>query len=177
MNLSVYVYGDRAEASVRKAIKLAEEKGASIADYPASADVAIAPMLQQFLTMEEIEAPRYGTLIFHPSLLPRHRGRDAIAWALEAGEAYTGATWFWADEGVDSGPICEQEVLAVKPGIHPITFYMKKVIPSCLRMLGYILDDLDAGYVRRRPQNEADAQMEPRFSEEAAAEARKASCN
>ena len=40
-------------------------------------------------------------------------------------------------------------------------------------MLGYILDDLDAGYVRRRPQNEADAQMEPRFSEEAAAEMRR----
>ena len=77
MNLSVYVYGDRAEASVNKAIKLVEEKGASIVGDPASADVAIAPMLQQFLTMEELEAPRYGTLIFHPSLLPRHRGPDA----------------------------------------------------------------------------------------------------
>ena len=39
-------------------------------------------------------------------------------------------------------------------------------------MLGYILDDLDAGYVRQRPQNEKDAQMEPPFTEEAAAEAR-----
>lgn len=172
MDLKVFVYGKEDDPAVTGAIKLAQEKGAQRVDDPAEADVAIAPMLRSFLTMEQIEAPRYGTLIFHPSLLPRHRGRDAIAWAIEAGELYTGATWFWADEGVDSGPICEQEVLAIRPGIHPVSFYIKKALPSCLRMLGYILDDLDAGYVRQRPQNEKDAQMEPPFTEEAAAEVR-----
>lgn len=174
MDLKVFVYGKEDEPAVGGAIKLLAKKNVTRVDDPAAADVAIAPMLRKFITMEEIEAPRYGTLVFHPSLLPRHRGRDAIAWALEFEEPYTGATWFWADEGVDAGPICEQEVLVIKPGIHPIDFYIKKVLPSCLRMLGYILDDLEMGYVRRRPQNEKDAQHEPRFTEEAAAEARAA---
>lgn len=174
MNLKVFVYGKPDDPAVDGAIKLLAKKHITRVDDPAEADVAIAPMLRKFITMEEINAPRYGTLIFHPSLLPRHRGRDAVAWAIDAQEPYTGATWFWADEGVDTGPICEQEVLVLKPGIHPITFYTKKVLPSCLRMLGYILDDLEMGYVRRRPQNEKDAQFEPRFTEEAAAEVRAA---
>ena len=174
MELKVFVYGPEDDPAVEGAIKLLAERDVARVDDLAAADVAIAPMLRKFLTMEDIETPRYGTLIFHPSLLPRHRGRDAIAWAIDAGELYTGATWFWADEGVDAGPICEQEVLAIKPGIHPITFYIQKALPSCLRMLGYILDDLEVGYVRRRPQNEKDAQIEPRFTEEAAAEARAA---
>lgn len=171
MNLKVFVYGPDDEPAVEAVLKLLAKKGVTRVDRLPEADVAVAPMLRKFLTMEEIEMPQYGTLIFHPSLLPRHRGRDAVAWALHSGESYTGATWFWADEGVDSGPICEQEVLAIKPGIHPITFYIKKVLPSCTRLLGYILDDLEAGYVRRRPQNEKDAQLEPRFVDNASDEA------
>lgn len=130
--------------------------------HPSEADVAVAPLLQTKLTDEELHRPKRGTLIFHPSLLPRHRGRDAIRWAYHLEEKYTGATWFWADSGLDTGDICEQEVVAID-GKRPRDFYEQDVIPVCVRLLRYVILDLKAGIVRRRPQNEAAATAEPAF--------------
>ena len=166
MSLKVYIYGSEEDPLVSQSIELLKEKDATRVDSIEGADVAIAPMLRKFLTMEQINTPRYGTLVFHPSLLPRHQGRDAIRWALKCEETYSGATWFWADAGVDSGDICEMEVLAIKPGIHHATFYMRKVMPSALKMLGWIIDDLTAGYVHRRPQDEKNATYEPAIKDE-----------
>jgi methionyl-tRNA formyltransferase len=166
MALNVYVYGAEDVPIIHKAHRLLAKRGVEEVDDPKDADVAIAPLLTRFLTKEEIEQPKYGTLVYHPSLLPRHRGNDAIRWAIHEGEKYSGATWFWADEGCDSGPICEQEVLAIETD-NPTTFYMKKVIPAGIKMLGYILDDLEAGYVRRRPQDESNATLEKRLPADA----------
>jgi methionyl-tRNA formyltransferase len=161
MNLKVYVYGSEELPLVRDSIALLKEKGAARAENIQEADVAIAPLLQTFLTQEQLDTPRYGTLIFHPSLLPRHRGRDAIKWAFQCGESYSGATWFWADEGMDTGDICEMEVLAIEPDSRPGDFYTRKVMPSALKMLGWILDDLDAGRVHRHPQDDSNSTYEP----------------
>ena len=60
--------------------------------------VAVAPLLTQKLTLEEIGAPLLGTLIFHPSPLPYGRGASAIRWAYRRQEPVTAATWFWANE-------------------------------------------------------------------------------
>ena len=43
--------------------------------------------------------PRLGTIQYHPSLLPKHRGGSAINWAIINGEAKTGVTIFWPDKG------------------------------------------------------------------------------
>ena len=86
---------------------------------------------------------------------------QSLKWAFKLGEAYTGATWFWATEGLDTGDICEQEVLAILPDERPREFYERAVIPSALRMLGYIVDDVRNGIVRRRPQQHENATFEP----------------
>lgn len=129
---------------------------------PAESDLAIAPLLRRIVSDGELAKPRLGTLIFHPSLLPRHRGRDAIRWAYHEGEAYTGATWFWADSGLDTGDICEQEVVVIGDK-RPRDFYEQDIIPACVRLLRYAVLDLKAGIVRRRPQNETAATYEPPF--------------
>lgn len=157
--MTVYVYGDRDASVVAKSLDLLGEMGVGEAAEPESADVAIAPLLRRKLTPAELETP---TLVFHPSLLPRHRGRDAIKWAL-AGDPFSGATWFWASDAYDEGDICEQEVLAFIPGESPRQFYDRAVIPSAIRMLRFALGDLLAGHVRRRPQHAESATYEPPF--------------
>lgn len=158
--VKVYVWGDALDAVTCGCIELILAKGHSLADEPQAADVGIAPLLTRKLTEEERNAPRLGTLIYHPSLLPRHRGRDAIKWAYRLCEAYTGATWFWADGGYDTGDICEMEVLAVEHNERPRDFYKRAVVPAGIRMLGFILDDLAAGHIRRRPQIEEHSSYE-----------------
>lgn len=52
----------------------------------------------------------------HPSLLPKHRGTDAAAQALAAGDPVTGCTVHYVDEGVDTGEIIAQREVPVLPG-------------------------------------------------------------
>ncbi len=136
-----------------------KELGCEIVWTLGDADVAVAPLLQRKISDEELAKLKLGTLIFHPSLLPRHRGRDAIRRAYRNGEKFTGATWFWADSGLDTGPICEQEVVAIDDK-RPRDFYEQDVLPACVKLLRYAILDLQAGVVRRRPQNEKAATIE-----------------
>jgi len=170
--LKVFVYElENAEQTpiIAASVDVLNAHGAEIVHDDTTADVAVAPLLTKKLPPERLSAPALGTLIFHPSLLPRHRGPDAIRWAFRQNETYTGATWFWADERFDAGDICEMEVLDIKEGERPREFYERAVLPSAIRMLGYIVDDLAAGVVRRRPQNEDAATYEPAIRRSTAA--------
>lgn len=51
----------------------------------------------------------------HPSLLPKFKGLDAQAQALEAKETITGCTVHFVDEGCDTGPIILQKSLSILP--------------------------------------------------------------
>ena len=164
MKVYIYGYGDTGDtpAVIDACAKELVRLGCGIAQKLTGADIAVAPLLQVKIPNAELSIPKYGTLIFHPSLLPRHRGRDAIRWAYHLNETYTGATWFWADSGFDTGDICEQEVVAIGDK-RPRDFYEQEIIPVAVRLLRYVVLDLKAGIVRRRPQSEAAATYEPPF--------------
>lgn len=57
------------------------------------------------LPREVLEIPPHGCLNVHPSLLPRWRGPSPVAFAILAGDEYTGVTVILMDEGMDTGPI------------------------------------------------------------------------
>ena len=44
------------------------------------ADLNVLPFCSQFIPMEAIDFPKHGSIIYHPSLLPKHRGASAINW-------------------------------------------------------------------------------------------------
>ena len=49
----------------------------------------------------------------HPSLLPAFPGKDAIGQALAAGVSETGVTVHYVDEGMDTGPIIDQQSVVI----------------------------------------------------------------
>jgi phosphoribosylglycinamide formyltransferase-1 len=55
-------------------------------------------------------------LNIHPSLLPKFPGLDPQRRALEAGEAESGCTVHFVDEGTDTGPVILQRKVRVLPG-------------------------------------------------------------
>lgn len=166
--LSIYLYDTGAAPIGAVCAAAAGEVGARIALAPNQADVAIAPLLTKILKTDDLAKPRLGTLIFHPSLLPRHRGRDAIKWTLQSKEPYTGVTWFWADAGLDTGDVCVQEIIPVPEGIRPRDFYEQHVIPAAARTLRRALQSLAAGVILRQPQPHTAATYEPPFKKPAA---------
>jgi methionyl-tRNA formyltransferase len=80
----------------------------------------------QLVLDELIGLPRKGVFGMHPTLLPRHRGRAAIPWAILSGLATTGVTLFQiADGTADSGPIVGQVEVPIERDETATTLYDK----------------------------------------------------
>lgn len=126
-------------------------------------DIAIAPLLTEKVSNEELAEPNLGTLIFHPSPLPYGRGASSIRWAYRRKEPITAATWFWADSGLDTGDICEQEIVRIDYSLQPREFYELEIVPAMGRTLERCLNDLQMGVKRRVPQVEKYATFDKRI--------------
>ncbi len=62
----------------------------------------------QLISKRILAIPSLGCIGTHPALLPRNRGRHPIVWALVEGLEESGLTFFYLDEGADSGDILWQ---------------------------------------------------------------------
>lgn len=85
-----------------------------------------------------LEVPRLGSINFHPSALPRHRGPNALAWTLRLGDTHFGATWHRMDGEYDSGAILAQRRT---PVLDEDTIFdvFPRISVLGLRMLGGVL--------------------------------------
>ena len=58
----------------------------------AGVDLGIMAFVLQFAPQDFVTIPKHGTIQYHPSLLPKYRGRVPVNWAIINGETETGAT-------------------------------------------------------------------------------------
>jgi len=77
--------------------------------FPEDLDLMIVGAFGQVLDKKILERPRFGTVNFHPSLLPNYRGGSPIEEQILAGECVSGYTLSWMTEEVDSGTVISQE--------------------------------------------------------------------
>lgn len=75
-----------------------------------------------------------GTIGYHPSLLPAHRGRHPLIWALALGLEETGSSFFLMDEGVDSGDLLSQEIIPISPNDTATSLYAKMIEAAKLQI-------------------------------------------
>jgi methionyl-tRNA formyltransferase len=125
------------------------------------ADLAILAFVTQIVPPQVFNAPRLGSICFHPSLLPKYRGASAINWALINGEAVTGLTLFWVDQGIDTGPILLQKEVSVEADDTTGSVYFNKIFPLGVEAIGEAVDLIKAGNAPRIVQNEANANYDP----------------
>lgn len=152
--MKIKILGDKNTPAVLAAHRLVQQLGHCIVGSDGEVDLAIAPLLTTKLSNEEINTPRLGTLVFHPSPLPYGRGASAIRWAYRRKEPITAATWFWANEYLDAGDICEQEIVKIDYSLSPRELYHTHVIPAMLRTLERCLNALSIGLKRQVKQIE-----------------------
>src|SRR6266480_846488 len=80
----------------------------------------------QLVLDEFIGLAKHGVFGMHPTLLPKHRGRAAIPWAILSGLSKTGVTLFEIVDGTaDSGPIVGQIEVPLSPDETATTLYDK----------------------------------------------------
>jgi methionyl-tRNA formyltransferase len=113
--------------------------------------------------------PRFKTICFHPSLLPRHRGASGINWAIIEGDAETGVTWFWPDRGIDTGPILIQRRVPIGPADTTGSIYFNTLFPMGIETMVEAIDLIAAGTAPSLPQDESQATYEAPCRDEHAA--------
>lgn len=101
-----------------------------IEDYKSfEAELNVMAFVTDIVPAAILDFPSLGTIQYHPSLLPRHRGASAINWAVINGETKTGLTIFWPDEGLDTGPILLQREVEIGPDETMGAVYFNKLFP------------------------------------------------
>ncbi|XP_074258403.1 mitochondrial 10-formyltetrahydrofolate dehydrogenase isoform X2 [Saimiri boliviensis] len=99
------------------------------------AELNVLPFCTQFIPMDIIDSPKHGSIIYHPSILPRHRGASAINWTLITGDKKAGFSVFWADDGLDTGPILLQRSCDVEPNDTVDTLYNRFLFPEGIKAM------------------------------------------
>jgi len=92
-------------------------------------DLAVMAYVLPFAPQSFLRIPRYGTIQYHPSLLPKHRGPSSINWPIIKGEAATGLTIFRPTDGLDEGPIILQKVVDIGPNDTVGSLYFNHLFP------------------------------------------------
>jgi methionyl-tRNA formyltransferase len=126
-----------------------------------NADLGVMAYVTQIVPRAVIETPRLASICFHPSLLPRYRGGSAIPWQIIKGEARTGVTTFWADAGIDTGPILLQKAAAIGPDDTAGTLYYQTLFPLGVSVVLESVDLIAAGTAPRIVQDETQASYDP----------------
>jgi methionyl-tRNA formyltransferase len=131
-------------------------------------DLIVAAHCHGFISAETRASARLGCLAYHPSLLPRHRGRDAVEWTLRFRDLIAGGTLYWMNDGADTGPIALQDWVWVQPGDDAATLWRRDLGPLGLRLFKDALTRLQAGLsLPSSPQPEALATWEPSIAKTA----------
>ncbi len=118
-------------------------------------DLLFVVGLSQLVRAELLAVPKLACIGFHPTCLPRGRGRAPVAWLVL--DATPGAaTFFVMDEGADSGPILVQEPFDVQPtdNAEQVTASLEQAI---VRALDRWLPRLLAGEWNPQPQDDTAA--------------------
>lgn len=140
-------------ASLRSAEAHAALKGLQV-------DLGIMAYVLQFAPQEFVYIPKCGTIQYHPSLLPRHRGPSSINWPIIQGSTRTGLTIFRPNDGLDEGPVILQKECEIGPDETIGDVYFNKLFPMGIKALLEAADLVIAGQHKEMVQDESLATYE-----------------
>jgi methionyl-tRNA formyltransferase len=120
------------------------------------ADVAVVVAYGQILPKSVLEVPRLACLNIHASLLPKHRGASPIQATIREGDAETGVTIMFMDEGLDTGDILLMDAMPILPTDTGGVLHDKLAL-AAPASLEKALDLIAAGNPPRTPQNDSNS--------------------
>lgn len=128
-------------------------------------DLCVTAAFGQILSKEILDIPPLGNINVHASLLPKHRGSAPVAHAIMAGDRVTGVTTMMMDEGIDTGDMllrAETEI-GESETCGELTERLSVLGAETLRKT---LEALEAGTLRRIPQDHAAMSYDPMLTKE-----------
>jgi methionyl-tRNA formyltransferase len=123
-------------------------------------DLCVMAYVTLLVPQRVLDAPKLGTIQYHPSLLPKHRGPSSINWPIIQGETKTGITIFWPDEALDEGPILLQKEIEIGPHDTLGSLYFNHLFPMGVDAMMEAIDLVRAGKAPQIEQNGSQATYE-----------------
>jgi methionyl-tRNA formyltransferase len=133
-------------------------------NLPEGIDVIVAAHSHDFIGRKTRNKTKLGAVGYHPSLLPRHRGRDAVRWTVKMGDVLTGGTIYWLTDNIDAGPIAAQDWCWIRPGTTTEELWRNQLFDLGVELFREVLRDLEEGTIVAVPQDEDLATWEPSWS-------------
>lgn len=151
-------------AALRYHIPVACEAGKLVsAHVPEHTDLIISAHSHWYVSEKAAGKARLGAIGYHPSLLPRHRGRDAVRWTIACGDAVTGGSIYRLNSIVDGGNILMQKLQFVdrRWDAHEL---WRRLFPAGVQMIRDIVRRMEQeGFIEGAPQDERFSTWEPPF--------------
>jgi methionyl-tRNA formyltransferase len=123
-------------------------------------DLMVMAFVTLFVPEPVLHTPKHGTIQYHPSILPRHRGPSAINWAIIQGDETTGITVFWPDEGLDTGPVLLTKEVEITDDDTLGSLYFDKLFPIGVDAMVEAVDLVRDGKAPKIVQDEDEATYE-----------------
>ena len=102
-------------------------------------DIIITAHSHARIGKDALAAARLGGIGYHPSLLPRHRGKAAVEWTIKEGDPIAGGTIYHLAERMDAGAIAAQDWCFVKKGETARELWERALAPLGLKLLADVL--------------------------------------
>ena len=115
-------------------------------------DVVFCLGWPRLLKKDVLDIPRVGTVGFHPAKIPMNRGRHPIIWSIALGLKKAANTFFYIDEGADSGDIISQVEFTIEKDDYANDFYKKMTLIG-LKQLEEIFKNFENNDIKRIKQN------------------------
>jgi len=128
-------------------------------------DLVIEAFVTDIIPERLLNIPSIGTICYHPSLLPRHRGASAINWAITQGDLRTGLTIFWVDKGIDTGPILLQKEVEIGAEDTTGSLYFNTLFPLGVEAIVEAVKLIKRGDAPKILQDDSKATYEPPFDD------------
>lgn len=109
------------------------------------ADLMVMAFVNVFVPEAARDTPKLGSICFHPSLLPLHRGPSAVNWPIIMGAEKSGYSWFYPSDGLDEGDSLLQWECEIGPDDTVIDLYFKKIYPNAVDSVLTVCDLFRAG--------------------------------
>jgi methionyl-tRNA formyltransferase len=123
-------------------------------------DLQVMAYVTLFVPSAFLNIPTHGSIQYHPSLLPLHRGPSSINWPIIQGRTETGLSIFWPDDGLDTGPILIQKKTPISDDDSLGSVYFDRLFPQGVEAMLEGVDLVKAGKAPKVPQDHSKATYE-----------------
>lgn len=123
-------------------------------------DLMVMAYVIIFVPAAARDIPTHGSICFHPSLLPLHRGPSSINWPIIGGATKTGLTVFYPNDGLDEGDILLQKEVTIEPDDTLGTVYFQKIFQLGVDAMLESVELIKTGTAPRIAQDDSKATYE-----------------